>query len=135
MSFGRIFGCENGAADASNLHDGPLWSLSIDGSQGAPIRGIGMYHQRRSQHEVTFVFRHNEAPFWQEETKQCRGRHATNPQDCAAWRRLPEKSLRWIRQNVPAVVTMSQLYTRKMQQRAELALGEVNIGRVIDDTR
>src|SRR5215475_2940200 len=69
---------------------------------------MGMYHQRRSQHEVTFVFRHNEAPFWQ--TKQCWGRHATNPQDCAAWRRLPEKSPRCIRQNVPAVVTMSQLY-------------------------
>src|SRR5215475_7183203 len=113
MSFGRIFGCENGAADASNLHDGPLWSLSIDGSQGTPIRGMGMYHQRRSQHEVTFVFRHNEAPFWQ--TKQCRGRHATNPQDCATWRRLPAKSLRWIRHDVPAI---SSYILDEMSQRA-----------------
>jgi hypothetical protein len=36
-----------------------------------------VYHQRRSQHEVTFVFRHGEAPF--EETEQCRGRHETKP--------------------------------------------------------
>lgn len=60
MSFGSLFGGENRPSDAINLCHQALGSLGEDGSQRAPIRGVGMYHQRRSQHEVTFIFDHCE---------------------------------------------------------------------------
>lgn len=64
MFFRGFFGCENGAADAFNLDKEALWRFGKDGSQRAPVRGVVMYHQRRSQDEVPFVFGHRESvPF------------------------------------------------------------------------
>jgi hypothetical protein len=58
VSFGGLFGCENGATDAFNLDKETLRSLGKNGSQRPPVGGVGMYHQCCSQDEVAFVFHH-----------------------------------------------------------------------------
>jgi hypothetical protein len=48
MSLGGLFGGENRPSDTIDLYNRALGSLGKDGSQRTPVRGVGMYHQRRS---------------------------------------------------------------------------------------